>query len=158
MSWFSLVGGGKLTSPPHFRRAGFSDFKSRISAKFACAIIKSIPSRQFEFAQLLSGFHSPKISSATIRNFTYKILKKSPYKFHFPKKCPPVAGRSRKGAARSYCVDLVSRICSAQLLCRFGLPKSFGQLLRGGALIRNSTVSTRGVSFERAIQDLLCLH
>ena len=61
-------------------------FKSRFSAKLVCATIMSIPNRQFEFAQLLCRFRLLKFAGQLLGNFTYKILKKSPYKCHFQKK------------------------------------------------------------------------
>ena len=64
----------------------------------------------------------PNSHAQLLGNFTYKILKKSPYKFHFQKKfrlrranpenvlCAAIVSIwSPEFGARSYCVDLVSR-------------------------------------------------
>ena len=64
----------------------------------------------------------PNSHAQLLGNFTYKILKKSPYKFHFQKKirlrranpenvlCATIVSIwSPEFGVRSYCVDLVTR-------------------------------------------------
>ena len=82
----------------------------------------------------------PNSPAQLLGNFACKILKKSPYKFHFPKnfrlrranpenvlRAAIVSIWSPEFGARSYCVDLVSR-------------NAFWAAIEGGALIRDSTV------------------